>query len=144
MRSPVNEMPTNTLKGPEVVSPPLSPAAVRSPDATGQPAAPRGRTGFEPGAFEQQFNALVEAAVKRGATDVHVRAGDVVQARIDGVLVSLDTPTLSPNDTRALASRVLEANGSAERIDDVKEHEGSWSLRGIGRFRVNILRQRSS
>ena len=137
-------MPTNTLKGPEVVSPPLSPAAVRSPDATGQPAAPRGRTGFEPGAFEQQFNALVEAAVKRGATDVHVRAGDVVQARIDGVLVSLDTPTLSPNDTRALASRVLEANGSAERIDDVKEHEGSWSLRGIGRFRVNILRQRSS
>jgi len=63
--------------------------------------------------------------VKRGATDVHVRAGDVVQARIDGVLVSLDTPTLSPTDTRALASRVLEANGSAHRIDDVKEHEGS-------------------
>ena len=96
------------------------------------------------GRVRQQFNALVEAAVKRGATDIHVRAGDVVQARIDGVLVALDTPTLSPIDTHALAARVLEANGSAERIDDVKEHEGSWSLRGIGRFRVNILRQRSS
>jgi twitching motility protein PilT len=60
------------------------------------------------------------------------------------VLVALDTPTLSPTDTRALAARVLEANGSADRLDDVKEHEGSWSLRGVGRFRVNILRQRSS
>ena len=26
----------------------------------------------------------------------------------------------------------------------MKEYEGSWSLRGVGRFRVNILRQRSS
>ncbi len=144
MRTPVNEMPTNTLKGPEVVAPPLSPAAVRSPDAAGQPAAPRGRAAFEPGAFEQLFDALVESAVKRGATDIHVRAGDVVQARIDGVLVALDTPTLSPNDTRTLAVRVLEANRSGARIDDINEHESSWSLRGVGRFRVNILRQRSS
>ena len=140
----IHEMPPNALKGPDVMAPSLSPAGVRSPEATGQPAAPRARTVFEPGAFEQQFDTLVEAAVKRGATDVHVRAGDVVQARIDGVLVPLDTPTLSPNDTRALAERVLAANGTTDRIEDVKEHEGSWSLRGVGRFRVNILRQRSS
>jgi twitching motility protein PilT len=132
------QMPTNTLNGPGATAAPLSPATARSPES------PRGRTAFEPGAFEQLFNSLVEGAVKRGATDIHVRAGDVVQARIDGVLVALDTPTLSPNDTRALAVRVLEANGSADRIEDVKEHEGSWSLRGVGRFRVNILRQRSS
>jgi twitching motility protein PilT len=130
-------MPTNTLHGTDATTA-ARPAEPVRPDV------PRARTVFEPGAFEQQFNALVEAAIQRGATDIHVRAGDVVQARIDGVLVPLDTPTLSPNDTRALATRVLEANGSADRIDDVKEHEGSWGLRGVGRFRVNILRQRSS
>ena len=139
---PTPEMPTNTLNGPGATAAP-SPATAR-PSEPGRPDAPRGRAVFEPGAFEQLFNSLVEGAVKRGATDIHVRAGDVVQARIDGVLVPLDTPTLSPNDTRALAMRVLEANGSADRIEDVKEHEGSWSLRGVGRFRVNILRQRSS
>jgi twitching motility protein PilT len=137
-------MPPNTLNGPGATAAPLSPATARPPESPARPDAPRGRTVFEPGAFEQLFNSLVEHAVKRGATDIHVRAGDVVQARIDGVLVALDTPTLSPNDTRALAVRVLEANGSADRIEDVKEHEGSWSLRGVGRFRVNILRQRSS
>ena len=103
-----------------------------------------GRGLFETGAFEAQFDSLLEDAVRRGATDVHVRAGDVVQIRVDGVLVSLDTPMLAPSDTRALAVRVLAANGSVERIEVVKEFEGSFSLRGVGRFRVNILRQRSS
>src|SRR5919112_1297882 len=141
-RSSRPHMPTNTLNGPDVRTP-LSPATTRPEPAT-RPDAPRGRSAFEPGAFEQAFNSLLEGAVRRGATDIHVRAGDVVQARIDGVLVPLDTPTLSPTDTRALAVRVLEANGSADRVEDVKEYEGSWSLRGVGRFRVNILRQRSS
>src|SRR5215203_3936609 len=125
------QMPPNTLNGPGATAAPLSPAAARPPESPARPDAPRGRTVFEPGAFEQLFNSLVENAVKRGATDIHV-------------LVALDTPTLAPNDTRALAVRVLEANGSADRIEDVKEHEGSWSLRGVGRFRVSILRQRSS
>jgi twitching motility protein PilT len=123
---------------------PLTPSISRPPDQGARTDIPRGRTAFEPGAFEQLFNSLLEAAVRLGATDIHVRAGDVLQARIDGVLVPMDTPTLSPLDTRALAVRVLEANGSADRIEDVKEYEGSWSLRGVGRFRVNILRQRSS
>src|SRR5258708_15146554 len=114
------------------------PSSVRS----GEPGA-RGRPAFEPGAFEHIFERLVEDAVLRGATDIHMRAGDVVQARIHGALVALDTPALMTADTPALAALVLDANGSAERIEDVKEFEGSWSLRGVGRFRVNILRQRS-
>jgi twitching motility protein PilT len=131
----------NTLQPPDAMAP-LTAAISRPPEPSARPDAPRPR--YEPGAFEQLFDSLLEATVRRGATDIHVRAGDVVQARIDGVLVPLDTPTLSTVDTRALAVRVLEANGSADRIEDVKEYEGSWSLRGVGRFRVNILRQRSS
>jgi twitching motility protein PilT len=134
----------NMLPVSDVMTQPLTPTGSRPPDQGSRPEAPRARTVFEPGAFEQLFNSLLEAAVHRGATDIHVRAGDVVQARIDGVLVPLETPTLAITDTRALAVRVLEANGSADRIEDVKEYEGSWSLRGVGRFRVNILRQRSS
>jgi twitching motility protein PilT len=134
----------NPLSVNDVMAIPLTPSITRTPEQGGRSDAPRGRIAFEPGAFEQLFNSLLEGAVRQGATDIHVRAGDVVQARIDGVLVPMDTPILSPADTRSLAVRVLEANGSAGRIEDVKEYEGSWSLRGVGRFRVNILRQRSS
>lgn len=134
----------NTLPVSDVMPQPLTPTASRTPDQGARADAPRGPTAFEPGAFEQLFNSLLESAVRMGATDIHVRAGDVLQARIDGALVPMDTPRLAPTDTRALAVRVLESNGSADRIEDVKEYEGSWSLRGVGRFRVNILRQRSS
>jgi twitching motility protein PilT len=122
---------------------PPKPAAGR-PDSGGRAEGPRGRSSFEPGAFEFLFEFLLEDAVRRGASDIHVRAGDVVHARIDGALVALETPTLTPGDTRALALRVLESNGAPDRIESLKEYEGSWSLRGVGRFRVNILRQRSS
>jgi twitching motility protein PilT len=115
------------------------------PDVTmPSPKAPRARGHFESGEIEHVFETILADAVARGATDIHVRAGDVVYARIDGALVALETPFLTPVDTRALAVRVLEANGALAHIDEVKEYEGSWSVRGVGRFRVNILRQRSS
>ena len=96
------------------------------------------------GAFDSVFDSLLERAVQQGATDIHVRAGDVVYARLDGALVALETPTVTTEDTRSLATRVLDANGSTIRFEDIREFEGSWSVTGVGRFRVNILRQRSS
>lgn len=123
---------------------PQSPQAKPAAGPAGSSRAGEAGARFEPGAFEFLFEFLLEDAVRRGATDIHVRAGDVVQARIDGALVPLETPMLSVSDTRALAVRVLEANNATERIEELKEYEGSWSLRGVGRFRVNILKQRSS
>ena len=108
-------MPTNTLNGPGAPAAPLSPTPARAPQSPARPDA-RARSMFEPGAFEHLFDALVESAVKRGATDIHVRAGDVVQARVDGVLVAFDTPVLSPDDTLSLAVLVIESNGSDQRI----------------------------
>ena len=116
------------------------------PSTPGRPGDPghRAQQGFEPGTFEARFNTLLDDALRRGATDIHIRAGDQVQARIDGALVRLDTPILSTSDTRSLAARILEANGSSRLLDEIREYDGSWSVRGVGRFRINILRQRSS
>jgi twitching motility protein PilT len=124
--------------------PDLTPPQPKTSGARSGDPGPRARSAFDPNAFEYVFEGLLEQAVQRCATDIHVRAGDVVQARVDGALVALDTPSLSPADTRALAARVLDANNSPAQIDDIKEFEGSWSVRGVGRFRVNVLRQRSS
>ena len=117
----------------------LSASVANFPDARMTPLLPH-----DPAAFEHQFDALLEQAVEKGATDIHVRAGDSVQLRVNGVLVALDTPILSPSDTRALAARILDANSSSQQVDDIREFDGSWSVRGVGRFRVSILRQRSS
>ncbi len=87
---------------------------------------------------------IIKAAVERGASDLHIKAGDVFRARIDGKLVPLTRQALSPEQTKAIALRFLPTEELRARIDDLQDYDCGWGVPGIGRFRVNILRQRSS
>src|SRR5438552_15368098 len=104
----------------------------RSPRAGGAvPTQPRG--------IEQ----IIKAAVDRGASDLHIKAGDVFRARIDGKLVPLTKQRLTPDQTRAIAQRLISNEDDRGRIDKLRDYDCSWCMPGIGRDRVNILRQRS-
>src|SRR5712692_6114772 len=105
----------------------------RPPRASGQAAAPQ--SGFE---------RIIKAAVDRGASDLHIKAGDVFRARIDGKLVPLTKQRLSPDQTRVIALQLIPSEEDRGRIDKIRDYDCSWGMPGIGRFRVNILRQRSS
>ena len=87
---------------------------------------------------------IIRAAVERGASDLHIKAGDVFRARVDGRLVALTKQTLTPEQTRAIALRLIAAEADRARIDSINDYDCSWGLAGVGRFRVNILRQRGS
>jgi twitching motility protein PilT len=87
---------------------------------------------------------IIKAAVDRGASDLHIKAGDVFRARVDGRLVALTKQTLTPEQTRAIALRLIGNEDDRARIDTITDYDCSWGMAGIGRFRVNILRQRSS
>ena len=87
---------------------------------------------------------IIKAAVEQGASDLHIKAGDVFRARIDGKLVPLTKQRLTPEQTRAIALKLISVEADRKRIDEIKDYDCSWGAPGIGRFRVNILRQRSS
>jgi twitching motility protein PilT len=87
---------------------------------------------------------ILKAAVERGASDVHIKAGDVFRARIDGKLQPLTKQRLTPEQTRAIVLKLIPNEQDRLRIDQIKDYDCSWGAPGIGRFRVNILRQRSS
>ncbi|MCC6245232.1 MAG: type IV pilus twitching motility protein PilT [Gemmatimonadaceae bacterium] len=87
---------------------------------------------------------IISAAVDRGASDVHIKAGDVVRARIDGRLVALTKQALSAEQTRAIALHLMGNDADRARIDTLQDLDASWDAPGVGRFRVNILRQRAS
>jgi twitching motility protein PilT len=87
---------------------------------------------------------IIKAAVERGASDVHITAGDVVRARIDGRLVALTKQALSAEQTRAIALHLMATDADRAAIDALRDHDCSWSAPGVGRFRVNILRQRAA
>jgi twitching motility protein PilT len=87
---------------------------------------------------------IINAAVDRGASDLHIKAGDVFRARIDGKLVPLTKQRLTPEQTKAIALQFIPNAEDKARIDKILDYDCSWGAPGIGRFRVNILRQRSS
>src|SRR5258708_14917921 len=87
---------------------------------------------------------IIKAAGERGASDLQIKAGDVFRARIDGKLVPLTKQRLTPDQTRAIAQRLISNDDDRGRIDKLRDYDCSWGMPGIGRFRVNILRQRSS
>jgi len=99
-----------------------------------------GATGGQPRGIEQ----IIKAAIDRGASDLHVKAGDVFRARIDGKLVPLTKHRLTPEQTKAIALHLISSDEDRARIDRLRDYDCSWGMPGVGRFRVNILRQRSS
>src|SRR5713101_4371344 len=87
---------------------------------------------------------IIKAAVDRGASDLHIKAGDVFRARIDGKLVPLTKQRLTPEQTKAIALRLIPSEEDRANIDKIRDYDCSWGMPGVERFRVNILRQRSS
>jgi twitching motility protein PilT len=87
---------------------------------------------------------IIKAAVDRGASDIHIKAGDVFRARINGELVALTKQRLTPEQTRTIALHLMNNEDDKARIDKILDYDCSWSAAGIGRFRVNLMRQRGS
>lgn len=87
---------------------------------------------------------IIKAAVDRGASDLHIKAGDVFRARIHGELVALTKQHLTPEQTRAIALHLMSNEDDKARLDKILDYDCSWAATGIGRFRVNIMKQRGS
>ncbi|HEX8358972.1 MAG TPA: PilT/PilU family type 4a pilus ATPase [Longimicrobium sp.] len=87
---------------------------------------------------------IIRGAVERGASDIHIRGGDVVRARIGGKLLPLTKQKLSPEQARSFVLTVIGSPGMREKVDLIQDYDCSWGVHGVGRFRVNVMRQRGS
>jgi twitching motility protein PilT len=84
---------------------------------------------------------LLRYAVERGASDLHLKAGNVPFVRVDGALSPADLGYLSAVDTERFADALMTEH---KRREFVQTHEADlgYTLSGVGRFRVNVFRQR--
>ncbi|HEX8433053.1 MAG TPA: PilT/PilU family type 4a pilus ATPase [Longimicrobium sp.] len=96
------------------------------------------------GEFQEAVQRIIQTAVQRGASDLHIKAGDVFRARINGSLAPFTKQRLTPEQTRAIALQLIPHDRDRARIDELNDYDCSWGIPGVGRFRVNILRQRGS
>ncbi len=86
-------------------------------------------------------NALLRYTVERGASDLHLKVGNVPFVRIDGELFPGEFDVLTPADTET-ASSLLMSDHKKHEFAATNEADLGYTLAGVGRFRVNVFRQR--
>jgi twitching motility protein PilT len=94
-------------------------------------------------ALLQEFHGWLAEVMAREASDLHVKVGAPPKLRESGRLVALERSPLSPDETAALVSAIVPAD-RRERFETAGEADFAYSIPHVGRFRVNVFRQRGT
>lgn len=85
----------------------------------------------------------LEEMVRRGASDLHLKAGRAPVIRIHGELFDTALPTLRPDDLKRCAEQLLNPR-QKESFAERKEIDFAIGVQGLGRFRTNVFQQRGT
>lgn len=86
---------------------------------------------------------ILEQAVKAGASDVHITVASPPVMRVNGRLIRMQDQVLMPDDTKRVIMGILTPE--QQRVFEEKgELDISYSTPGLGRFRVNVYKQRGT
>jgi len=88
-----------------------------------------------------EINELLRYTVERGASDLHLKVGNVPFVRVDGDLQPTRYTTLTPAEAEAFAQALMSEHKKREFAEH-SEADLGYTLAGVGRFRVNVFRQR--
>jgi twitching motility protein PilT len=86
---------------------------------------------------------FLRALVECGGSDLHCKVGSPPRVRIDGRLRKLQTRDLTAGDTEEMVTEVLR-DDLVEEFRRKNEADFAYSIRGVGRFRVNAFRARGA
>ncbi|MBK8482588.1 MAG: type IV pilus twitching motility protein PilT [Proteobacteria bacterium] len=86
---------------------------------------------------------LLKAMIDKGASDLHVTTGSPPQLRIDGMLVPLRVPPLTPIDTKQLCYSIL-TDSQKVQFEENLELDLSFGVKNMARFRANVFMQRGA
>jgi len=86
---------------------------------------------------------IMTYAVKNGASDIHLTVGSPPAVRVDGAIRFIKGEPLTPEDTVGFLDVILTPE-QKDRFLKTGDFDLAYSISGLGRFRVNVLRQRGS
>jgi twitching motility protein PilT len=86
---------------------------------------------------------LLRTLAENAGSDLHLIVGQPPVIRVDGELRKLEGKPLTPDDTALFAQAIIPPE-RRELLVSQKEVDFAHSLAGVGRFRVNVFRQRGS
>jgi twitching motility protein PilT len=94
-------------------------------------------------ALKVTLQQLLKTQSEQGASDLHISVGTPPQLRIHGELCPVKVEPLTATDTEQLCYSVLTEE-QRRLLEEHKEIDLSFSVKGVARFRANIFRQKSA
>lgn len=122
---------------PPAGNPAMPPAAAPRPTVVPRPSSPHARAALS------GLDSLLSEAVHRQASDLHLTRDMPPILRIDGRLVPMELPPLSAGECEKLVRGMLTPE-QGTRFDETWELDISTEVADVGRFRVNVHRQRGT
>jgi len=90
-----------------------------------------------------KIDTLLQEVVERLASDLFLKAGCRPSFRIDGVIQNSTYPELSVEEVQSIAFNLMNET-QIRHFEENPEMDLAIGIRGVGRFRVNIFRQRGT
>ena len=91
------------------------------------------------------LNDILTTATLRGASDVFIIAGIPVTYKVKGVQERSDGGIMKPDMINAVVKEIYEVSGRrTTNLDNGFDDDFSLSVKDLGRFRVNVFRQRGT
>jgi len=87
------------------------------------------------------INELLELMMKKGASDLHLTVNAPPMLRMDGEIVPTDYEKLGGEECQKLIYSLL-TDKQKEKFEGHNELDLSFGIRGVGRVRMNVFRQR--
>lgn len=110
------------------------------------PAEPKAK----PSALERFYN-ILKVMIEQKASDLHISVGSGFKIRILGELIPApDSAPLTPIEIASIAGGILLAGRKCTKenlvqfVENLTDYDCSYSVAGLGHFRVNISSQRRS
>ena len=85
------------------------------------------------------FEGLCRFAAESGASDIFIKEGAPPSLKINSSVRKLDHPSLNRADLEPVVRSLMTAH-AWERFEEKPDHDVSYSIPEVARFRVNIYR----
>jgi len=142
---------TEPVPAPGQTAPPPSTQAP-APAAAPQEAAPQADQGAAPIEMpplkiegdKAIIDDFLRYVIEVQSSDLHIKTGSPPTIRMSGSLIPLDYHSIGVDEADELSMSMITRDKDRTTLEDKGEVDFAYSLQGLGRFRVNIHRQRGS
>lgn len=86
---------------------------------------------------------ILKEAKEKKASDVHITVGISPKMRVNGNLLAMNYPKMLPADTEGVVNDIMTEEQKV-RFLELGEYDMSYSIHDLGRYRVNVYKQRGT